>query len=166
MGGYKPLTPSTRHFSGSLWGQPDGGAHVRAAGRSGRGQPEIALSVGTTILYKLSPTRLRFQLLLLYMLKKFPWSQGGCIFTPKNGTWNWRLLLQCHSGVCLCTVEQNVPKHPPSPDFITHCKQLCVCKQCRASQSIVLSKRMQLGPCEIGVYLPACGHPGFIAVIQ
>lgn len=68
----------------------------------------------------------------------------------------------------LCHTAKNVPKLPPNPDFIIHCKQFCVCKQCWPLWSIVLSKRMLLayGPSEVGVYLPVCGHPGFMAVIQ
>lgn len=66
--------------------------------------------------------------------------------------------------------SRNVPKLPPHPDFIIQCKQPCVFKPRRASEAIVSSERMQLargrGPCEVGVYLPVCGHPGFMAVIQ
>lgn len=42
-----------------------------------------------------------------------------------------------------------------------------VFNQRRAPSPLVLSQRMQLAPgsCEVDVYLPVCGHPGFMATI-
>lgn len=57
------------------------------------------------------------------------------------------------------------PKRPARPDFINHCKQLTasgLAAHCLVREDAACPR----GPCEVGVYLPVCGHPGFMAVIQ
>lgn len=81
---------------------------------------------------------------------------------PRNRFRNGMLLLQWLSGAEM------------SPNFLLILILSFIVSSCVVANSaepslrIVVPERMQLvcGPCEVGVYLPVCGHPGFMAVIQ
>lgn len=165
MGRYKSLTPSTRHFSGSLYGQPDGGAHVRAAGCSGREQRQIALLMGTTMLSKLG-CDLNFPRFSFLRNSHDP-CKGLHFKNPKIG-----LDVECcHCGAIQESVseEQKRPQTSSHSWFLSFTVSSCVFANGAWPHNPLSCLRgcsLAHGPCEVGVYLPVCGHPGFMAVIQ
>ena len=139
---YKSLTPSTRYYSGSLYGQPDGGAHVRAAECSGRGQPQISLLMGTMFLSNQSQAKS-----VNSGCDNFSFSRNshprGCFLNILKWDYKWFVATTvAFKNKPLHRRVKNVPKLPPHSDFIIYCKQLCVCNQRWPLWSIVLSERM------------------------
>lgn len=168
MGRHKSLTPSKRHLSGSLYGQPDGCAHVRAARQSAASDSFVDGNSDSIP----APTHEKWQSLTstsVFRNSHDP-HKGDEYKYPRDRIINTMLLLHLRESAG-ASWGKNVPKLflPPHPDcwsFIVSSRVFGIRR--RALRSIVVSERMQLAlwPCKVGVYLPVCGHPGFMAVIQ